>query len=219
MSHTFNIPQDLSCVLDIDEQAQRESVAGEDQPAPLVLLPTPQMRKNRLDQSRSRGSTPVSTTRSLGSASPVTNIDDLLPASLLDDDSMRDSTVGINAQFANFNSSLADRDLYRKKIPTGEGFSHRDWINKIGQMNDTNLTDLPLISPDELAQHSSRNDCWIAIAGLVYNLTDYLPFHPGGVDILIQNCGKDASNDFNLTHSFVNHSLLLGKYQVGWLMK
>jgi len=50
-------------------------------------------------------------------------------------------------------------------------------------------------------------------------LTDYLPFHPGGVDILIQNCGKDASNDFNLTHSFVNHNLLLGKYQVGWLMK
>jgi cytochrome b involved in lipid metabolism len=218
MSHTFNIPQDLSCVLDIDEQAQRESVAGEDQPAPLVLLPTPQMRKNRLDQSRSRGSTPVSTTRSLDSASPVTNIDDLLPASLLDDDSMRDSTVGINAQFANFNSSLADRDLYRKKIHTGEGFSHRDWLTRI-KTKDANLTDLPFISPDELAQHNSRNDCWIAIAGLVYNLTDYLPFHPGGVDILIQNCGKDASNDFNLTHSFVNHNLLLGKYQVGWLMK
>jgi len=37
------------------------------------------------------------------------------------------------------------------------------------------------VTPDELAQHISIDDCWMAIRGTVYNMTPYLDFHPGSV--------------------------------------
>ena len=37
----------------------------------------------------------------------------------------------------------------------------------------------------EIRKHSTRDDFWTIIRGKVYNLTQYLPYHPGGVDILM----------------------------------
>lgn len=223
MSFTINDTPDLSILYESTAALDltRESVAGEANPSPIVQLPTPQMRKNRLDQSRSRGSTPVSTTRSIGGNSPkVTNIDDLIPASALNDANLENTTFSISAQFGNFNSSLVDRDTHRKKIDVGEGFYFRDWLNKIKAMPDVeNIDQLPMIFPDELAKHNKPGDYWIAIAGNVYNVTDYVPFHPGGKEMLTTRAGTDATTEFNQMHSFVNHQSLLGKYLVGYYLK
>lgn len=43
-----------------------------------------------------------------------------------------------------------------------------------------------------LAQHRSRDDCWQAYAGKVYNVTPYLKYHPGGVGELMRAAGKDG---------------------------
>ena len=213
-------PLDLSILMDAAEiDINRESVAGDANPAPVIQLPTPQMRQKRLDQSRSRGSTPVSGTRSLGGTSPITNIDDLIPAGILNDQDQQETSVTISGQFGNFSSSLADRDNFRKKIDRGPGFGHRDWMNKIEDMAGPVLNDLPLISPKELATHKSPGDYWIAIGGNVYDITDYLNYHPGGASILMERMGTDATEDFQLTHSFVNYSLLLAKHQVAYLLK
>lgn len=48
----------------------------------------------------------------------------------------------------------------------------------------------------EVAQHASRTDCWMAIEGEVYNVTNYVSRHPGGNEI-VQGCGKDATSMFN----------------------
>jgi cytochrome b involved in lipid metabolism len=37
-----------------------------------------------------------------------------------------------------------------------------------------------LISMQEVAKHNKMNDCWVAIHGKVYNVSDFLPEHPGG---------------------------------------
>jgi len=52
-----------------------------------------------------------------------------------------------------------------------------------------------LITLQELSQHNSISDCWMAIHGKVYNVTDYLFMHPGGESIL-QGCGTDATTLF-----------------------
>jgi cytochrome b involved in lipid metabolism len=32
---------------------------------------------------------------------------------------------------------------------------------------------------EELKQHTTETDCWLAINGKVYNVTDFLDEHPG----------------------------------------
>lgn len=49
---------------------------------------------------------------------------------------------------------------------------------------------------DEIAPHSTKDDCWIAIEGKVYDVTEFIEKHPGGEAILF-GCGKDASEIFN----------------------
>lgn len=36
----------------------------------------------------------------------------------------------------------------------------------------------------DVAKHAGENDLWTVIAGKVYDVTNYLPLHPGG-DILM----------------------------------
>jgi predicted heme/steroid binding protein len=56
----------------------------------------------------------------------------------------------------------------------------------------------PVIEPITLAQvaeHNTRDDCWMAIDGKVYDVTSFMT-HPGGAAIA-EGCGKDASSLFN----------------------
>ncbi|KAK7920244.1 hypothetical protein PG985_008266 [Apiospora marii] len=57
------------------------------------------------------------------------------------------------------------------------------------------------ISATELMRHSSPQDCWMAINGTVYDMTDFAPEHPGGQSIIYAWAGKDASDVYNGFHS------------------
>jgi cytochrome b involved in lipid metabolism len=51
---------------------------------------------------------------------------------------------------------------------------------------------------EEISLHDSPKDCWMAIEGKVYDITQYITDrqHPGGGTIL-NGCGKDATELFN----------------------
>ncbi|MBL6592801.1 MAG: hypothetical protein ISP16_01840 [Candidatus Aquiluna sp.] len=54
-----------------------------------------------------------------------------------------------------------------------------------------------------LAQVSERNsaaECWVAIDGGVYDLTQWILSHPGGSGAILNLCGKDGSASFNSQH-------------------
>lgn len=75
----------------------------------------------------------------------------------------------------------------------------------------------------EVANHSAQSDCWIAIEGGVYDVTDFIPTHPGG-DQILQGCGKDATGIFNSRpNDGTSHSggarNILSKYKIGDLAK
>ena len=44
-----------------------------------------------------------------------------------------------------------------------------------------------------VAQHSTPDDCWIAIEGSVYDVTAYIPQHPTAPEVLYEWCGKEAT--------------------------
>lgn len=54
---------------------------------------------------------------------------------------------------------------------------------------------------EELSQHSTKESAWCALNGIVYDVTIYLDFHPGG-DILLQGCGKECAGLFS--NHFIN---------------
>lgn len=52
----------------------------------------------------------------------------------------------------------------------------------------------------EVAAHNSAQSCWSTINGNVYDLTSWIPNHPGGPDKIIRLCGTDGSAKFNAQH-------------------
>jgi hypothetical protein len=52
----------------------------------------------------------------------------------------------------------------------------------------------------EVADRNTANECWTIIDGNVYDITSYIPRHPGG-DTILEACGLDGSNLFNQRRS------------------
>eukprot|EP00440_Ansanella_granifera_P026452 gb/GFBE01028734.1/.p1 GENE.gb/GFBE01028734.1/~~gb/GFBE01028734.1/.p1 ORF type:complete len:139 (+),score=34.25 gb/GFBE01028734.1/:1-417(+) len=53
-----------------------------------------------------------------------------------------------------------------------------------------------VVTKTELAAHSKSGDTWIAIHGLVYDVTKFVPEHPGGGQLIEDVAGQDASDEF-----------------------
>jgi cytochrome b involved in lipid metabolism len=53
---------------------------------------------------------------------------------------------------------------------------------------------------EEVTKHFSKEDCWLASNGKVYDVTSFTDKHPGG-EAILQGCGKDMSEFFNTKHA------------------
>ena len=71
----------------------------------------------------------------------------------------------------------------------------------------------------EVRQHNTMEDGWSVINGVVYNVTPYVRFHPGGAAILKAAMGKDATQLFHKYHSWVNVAALMDRCTIGLLDK
>ncbi|RAO73819.1 uncharacterized protein BHQ10_009831 [Talaromyces amestolkiae] len=56
------------------------------------------------------------------------------------------------------------------------------------------------ISGADVAQHNSKDSCWIAVRGKVYDITDFLDEHPGGARVILKCAGRDATEDYDAIH-------------------
>ncbi|KAJ7068640.1 FMN-dependent dehydrogenase-domain-containing protein [Mycena amicta] len=56
------------------------------------------------------------------------------------------------------------------------------------------------ISGKTVAQHNSRQSCWIIVHGKVYDVTEFLDEHPGGSKIILKYAGKDATQEYDPIH-------------------
>ncbi|KAK1759474.1 FMN-dependent dehydrogenase-domain-containing protein [Echria macrotheca] len=52
----------------------------------------------------------------------------------------------------------------------------------------------------EVAKHSTEKDCWVIVHGRAYDVTEFLPEHPGGKKIILKYAGKDATEEFDPIH-------------------
>ncbi|GAB5355431.1 hypothetical protein AAMO2058_000204900 [Amorphochlora amoebiformis] len=76
---------------------------------------------------------------------------------------------------------------------------------------------LKVIKDADLAKHCSKDDLWCIIHGKVYDISQYVERHPGGIDILIDKAaGADASEAFEEIQHSEDARRALQKYVIGF---
>ena len=110
----------------------------------------------------------------------------------------------------------------RKKAPIRKGFALHDWKNLLASTNDLaqlkGQSPYRLIPLSEIQNHNKiPHDSWIILHGKVYNIGPYLHYHPGGIEIMKECIGGDATKLFEEYHRWVNVDNLIGKLLIGYL--
>ena len=116
-----------------------------------------------------------------------------------------------------------DKQIKERALPSQPS------VNELPSSNKTDSSGNTIAAPKDniytlwdLSNHKAQNDCWIAINGNVYDVTKYLDQHPGGSDLILMMCGKDATQAYNTQggrgrgHSS-RADTLLGQYLIGKL--
>jgi len=77
----------------------------------------------------------------------------------------------------------------------------------------------------EVGEHNSRESCWVIVHGKAYDVTEFLPEHPGGPKIILKYAGKDATDEFDPIHppdtldKYLDKSKHLGPVDMGTVDK
>eukprot|EP00177_Eucheuma_denticulatum_P006000 GFKZ01010943.1.p1 GENE.GFKZ01010943.1~~GFKZ01010943.1.p1 ORF type:complete len:1193 (-),score=152.41 GFKZ01010943.1:1029-4607(-) len=71
----------------------------------------------------------------------------------------------------------------------------------------------------EVAQHRTSRDCWVIFRDGVYDISHFLPVHPGGLKLLLSKGGQDITTDFEVAHGSDNYRVesMLRMYEIGRL--
>ncbi len=77
--------------------------------------------------------------------------------------------------------------------------------------------ELPVISLDQVAEHCYSQDAWMVIFDKVYDVTEFLHEHPGGVDVMQEYIGYDASLAFRSVGHSEDAVTMLADYLIGEL--
>lgn len=110
----------------------------------------------------------------------------------------------------------------REKVLLTPGHSPLDWARLASSPN-VNLRGVPpstpylRVPPSLLKQFTGRKgkDAWTVLGGKVYNITPYLPYHPGGEPELMKCAGRDGSKLFGEVHPWVNWEGMLEGALIG----
>jgi L-lactate dehydrogenase (cytochrome) len=87
--------------------------------------------------------------------------------------------------------------------------------------HDSNDTQAVKLTGEEIAKHNSKDDCWVIIHGRgksratsstrqyhsltntplpAYDVTEFMPEHPGGPKVILKYAGKDATEEYEPIH-------------------
>jgi len=74
---------------------------------------------------------------------------------------------------------------------------------------------LPLYKMAEVAEHNTKEDCWVVMDNRVYDITTFIDRHPGGTGPIVNMAGKDATDVFSNYHAARVYNQMLPKYLIG----
>ncbi|KAH8887333.1 hypothetical protein GQ53DRAFT_656133 [Thozetella sp. PMI_491] len=112
-----------------------------------------------------------------------------------------------------------------RQVVLTPGHSPLDWA-RLSSNPEADLRGLPSnspylkVTPSMLKKMTGRKgkDAWMALGGRVYNVSPYLPFHPGGEPELLRGAGRDGTKLFGEIHPWVNYEGMLSACLIGILV-
>lgn len=75
----------------------------------------------------------------------------------------------------------------RRKVALPPGRSQLDWVRNSARLPRLRQRPVPL---RELRAHKTKESAWMAINGRVFDVTPYIEYHPGGLDMILAGAGK-----------------------------
>ncbi|KAG5519458.1 hypothetical protein PMAC_002085 [Pneumocystis sp. 'macacae'] len=86
------------------------------------------------------------------------------------------------------------------------------------EVKSVDIDSLQKIDVSEVAKHSTRNDLYMVIHKMVYDVSRFISEHPGGEEVLLDLAGQDATDAFeDVGHSDeardILKKLLVGKLE------
>jgi monoamine oxidase len=69
---------------------------------------------------------------------------------------------------------------------------------------------------NDVSQHNKKNDAWLVINNKVYDVTKWIPHHPGGM-VIMKGIGKDATDLFNKVGHDLYAKNKLKEFEIGVL--
>ncbi|KAJ6141288.1 hypothetical protein N7470_010184 [Penicillium chermesinum] len=129
-------------------------------------------------------------------------------------------------------SNLAPQSLaggkkseFSRRVILPPGYSPLDWAAFASNpKNKLRGEDVPSefirVTPSMLKAHNGRKgrDAWTSYQGKVYNISPYLPYHPGGKGEILRGAGKDSGKLFQEVHPWVNWDGILNECLIGILV-
>lgn len=83
----------------------------------------------------------------------------------------------------------------QRDIKAGEGIQPGKLPQEI-DLEPGVITEDIILDNDYVRAHNTLTDCWMIISGKVYDVTEYVPLHPGGVETIKSSCGADGTQEF-----------------------
>ena len=108
----------------------------------------------------------------------------------------------------------------RKKVPSKSHFDLMKFLREnpdpLGVEASGGLKEYTM---EEVSKHNDFPSIWTVYNGFVYDITMYLDYHPGGIDILKSVYGKDMTEMYNKFHSYIKIDNFIGKFKIGYIKK
>ncbi|CAH4035246.1 cytochrome b5-like [Pieris brassicae] len=79
--------------------------------------------------------------------------------------------------------------------------------------------EVKLFTREELKKRNTREDCILIIHNEVYDVTEFLEEHPGGLEVLLELAGQDATEPFEDVSHSSDARALMKKYKIGGLVE
>jgi isopentenyl diphosphate isomerase/L-lactate dehydrogenase-like FMN-dependent dehydrogenase/cytochrome b involved in lipid metabolism/hemoglobin-like flavoprotein/DMSO/TMAO reductase YedYZ molybdopterin-dependent catalytic subunit len=107
--------------------------------------------------------------------------------------------------------AVVDGDMKGWMVEEKEALEAPATVLTSAPVADDNAPSYPL---EEIAKHSTEDDCWIILHGKVYDTSEFMADHPGGGNSILKVTGTDSSQVFDAIHSQKAHAML-ADYEIG----
>jgi len=122
--------------------------------------------------------------------------------------------------FKKFSSEDESKEYLNSNQNASQNINNENKIdNNLATSSEKNLQNQLVkktYSFEEVQTHNSKQSCWSAIRGKVYDLTSWISNHPGGEKAILSICGKDGTEAFVNQHGGKNKpEKALSQFEIG----